>query len=146
MEKGSLDAFLKGNAKPIENIEKVVSRRFVDKEGNAIPWILKPLTAQESNMLRKKHTKKLKNKLGKIEEEFNGNAYQEEFTTKSVIFPDLENTELQQSYGAMGAYDLLQKMLTADEFANLQIEVAGFAEEEIVENSMDNLIDEVKND
>ena len=141
---GTLDAFLKGNAKPIEDIEMIVSKRFMDEKGNPIPWILRQLTAKENNNLRKKHTKKIKNKLGRIEENFNADAYQEEFITSSVIFPDLTDTQLQQSYGALGA--LLQKMLTADEFANLQIKVAGFAEEEIIENSMDNLVEEVKND
>ena len=143
---GTLDAFLKGNAKPIEDIEMIVSKRFVDEKGNPIPWILRQLTAKENNNLRKKHTKKIKNKLGRIEENFNADAYQEEFITSSVIFPDLTDAKVQQSYGALGAYDLLQKMLTADEFANLQIKVAGFAEEEIIENSMDSLVEEVKND
>ena len=143
---GTLSAFLKGNAKPIENVEKIVSKRFINENGEAIPWILKKITAQENNILRKKNTKKIKDKTGTIKEEFNSDKYQEEYITKSVIFPDLDNTELQRSYEAMGAYDLLQKMLTAEEFVNLQIEVAGYAEEEIVENSMDNLVEEVKNE
>lgn len=138
-------AFLKGNAKPIENIEMIVSKRFTDNEGNPIPWILKQLTGKESNELRKRFTKKIKNKLGRIEEQFNSEGYQEAFITNSIVFPDLTNTKLQQSYGALGAYDLLQKMLSADELANLQIKVSGFAEEEIIENSMDNLVEEAKN-
>lgn len=140
-----LQAFLKGNAKPIEDIEMIVSKRFVDGNGNPIPWVLRQLTGKESNNLRKKHTKKIKNKLGRIEEQFSSEAYQEEFITSSVVFPDLSNSKLQESYGALGAYDLLQKMLSADELANLQIKVSGFAEEEIIENSMDNLVEEAKN-
>lgn len=144
-ENMNFQAFLKGNAKPIEDIEMIVSKRFVDKEGNAIPWVLRQLTGKESNNLRKKHTKKIKNKLGRIEEQFNSEAYQEEFITSSVIFPDLRNAKLQESYNALGEYDLLQKMLSADELANLQIKISGFAEEEIIENSMDNLVEEAKN-
>lgn len=141
----SLDAFLKGNAKAIENIEMIVSKRFTDQNGNPIPWILKQLTGQENNSLRKKHTKKTKDKLGRIQEVFDSEKYQEEFITRSVIYPDLENTKLQESYNALGAYDLLQKMLTADEFANLQIKLSGYAEEEIIDNSIDNLVEEAKN-
>lgn len=144
-ENMNFQAFLKGNAKPIEDIEMIVSKRFVDEEGNAIPWVLRQLTGKESNNLRKKHTKKIKNKLGRIEEQFNSEAYQEEFITSSVIFPDLRNAKLQESYNALGEYDLLQKMLSADELANLQIKISGFAEEEIIENSMDNLVEEAKN-
>ena len=144
-ENMNFQAFLKGNAKPIEDIEMIVSKRFVNEEGNAIPWVLRQLTGKESNNLRKKHTKKIKNKLGRIEEQFNSEAYQEEFITSSVIFPDLRNAKLQESYNALGEYDLLQKMLSADELANLQIKISGFAEEEIIENSMDNLVEEAKN-
>ncbi len=144
-ENMNFQAFLKGNAKPIEDIEMIVSKRFVDEEGNVIPWVLRQLTGKESNNLRKKHTKKIKNKLGRIEEQFNSEAYQEEFITSSVIFPDLRNAKLQESYNALGEYDLLQKMLSADELANLQIKISGFAEEEIIENSMDNLVEEAKN-
>lgn len=140
-----LQAFLKGNAKPIEDIKMIVSKRFVDKNDNPIPWILRQLTGKESNNLRKKHTKKIKNKLGRIEEQFNSEAYQEEFITSSIVFPDLTNAKLQADYNALGAYDLLQKMLSADELANLQIKISGFAEEEIIENSMDNLVEEAKN-
>lgn len=144
-EEMSFQAFLKGNAKPIENIEMIVSDRFVDEKGKSIPWILRRLTALENNNLRKKHTKKIKSKLGRIEEQFNSDKYQEEFILNSIVFPDLSITKLQESYGAMGEYDLLQKMLSADELANLQLKISGFAEEEIVEESMDNLIEEAKN-
>ena len=75
-------AFLKGNAKPIEDIKMVVSTRFTDANGNPIPWILKQLTGKESNELRKKYTKKIKNKLGRIEEQFNSEGYQEAFITR----------------------------------------------------------------
>lgn len=57
---GTLDAFLKGNAKPIEDIEMIVSKRFMDEKGNPIPWILRQLTAKENNNLRKNIRKKLK--------------------------------------------------------------------------------------
>ncbi len=140
-----LQAFLKGNAKPIEDIKMVVSTRFTDAKGNPVPWTLKQLTGKESNDLRKKYSKKIKNKLGRIEEQFNSVGYQEEFITSSVVYPDLTDTKLQNSYGALGAYDLLQKMLSADELANLQIKISGFAEEEIIENSMDNLVEDAKN-
>lgn len=140
-----LQAFLKGNAKPIEDIEMIVSTRFIDKNGKPIPWVLRQLTGKESNNLRKKHTRKIKNKLGRIEEQFNSEAYQEEFITSCIVFPDLSNAKVQESYHALGAYDLLQKMLSADELANLQIKISGFAEEEIIDNSMDNLVEEAKN-
>lgn len=144
-EKMNFQAFLKGNAKPIENIEMIVSKRFTDDKGNPVPWILKQLTAQENNNLRKKNTKKIKSRLGRIEEQFNSEKYQQEYIVNSIIFPDLTNTKLQESYKALGEYDLLEKMLSAEELANLQLKVSGFAEEEIIDNSMDNLMEEAKN-
>lgn len=55
-----LQAFLKGNAKPIEDIEMIVSTRFVDSNNKAIPWILRQLTGKESNNLRKNILERLR--------------------------------------------------------------------------------------
>ncbi len=144
-EELDLQAFLKGNAKSIDDIKMVVSKRFTDDEGNPILWILRQLTGKESNTLRKRFTKKIKNKLGRVEEQFDSEGYQEAFIINSIKFPDLTNSKLQQSYGVMGEYNLLQTMLSADELANLQIKISGFAEEEIIEESMDNLVEKAKN-
>lgn len=140
----SLTDFLKGNVREVKNEEVIVSKRF-GPEDNPTKWIIRKLTAKENKNLRRKYTKKIKDKLGRITEEFDSEKYQEDYMVRSIVFPDLSDAELQKSWGALGEYDLLEKMLTADELANLQIKISGFVEEEIVEDSLENQIEEVKN-
>lgn len=140
----SLTDFLKGNVREVKNEEVIVSKRF-GPEDNPTKWIIRKLTAKENKNLRRKYTKKIKDKLGRITEEFDSEKYQEDYMVRSIVFPDLSDAELQKSWGALGGYDLLEKMLTADELANLQIKISGFVEEEIVEDSLENQIEEVKN-
>lgn len=139
-----LTDFLKGNVREVKNEEVIVSKRF-GPEDNPTKWIIRKLTAKENKNLRRKYTKKIKDKLGRITEEFDSEKYQEDYMVRSIVFPDLSDAELQKSWGALGEYDLLEKMLTADELANLQIKISGFVEEEIVEDSLENQIEEVKN-
>ncbi len=140
----NLTDFLKGNVREVKNEEVIVSKRF-GPEDNPTKWIIRKLTAKENKNLRRKYTKRIKDKLGRITEEFDSEKYQEDYMVRSIVFPDLSDAELQKSWGALGEYDLLEKMLTADELANLQIKISGFVEEEIVEDSLENQIEEVKN-
>lgn len=50
----------------------------------------------------------------------NPKRYESMVLAASVVFPDLKGADLQDSYGVMGAENLLEKMLTAGEFAALQ--------------------------
>ena len=50
-------------------------------------------------------------------------AYNQELVSSAVVFPDLENAELQNAYGVLGATKLLTTMLYVGEFALLLQEV-----------------------
>lgn len=50
----------------------------------------------------------------------NPKRYESMVLAASVVFPDLKGADLQDSYGVMGAENLLEKMLTAGEFDSLQ--------------------------
>ena len=59
-----------------------------------------------------------------------------------VVYPDLNDAALQDSYGAMGADTLVKKMLTAGEYAALLEkvqEINGY------DKDMSELVDEAKN-
>ncbi|MHB8065151.1 MAG: phage tail assembly chaperone [Ruminiclostridium sp.] len=108
----SLKAFL--NPIAAENREVIVSNRFVE-DGNAVPFIIRPITQEENKVLIKKYSKKDK----KGNETFDRTEYVSELTSSAVIFPDLANTELQKRYEVLGASSLLQKMLYVGEYAEL---------------------------
>ena len=109
----SLSAFL--NPAKAENKEVIVSERF-QENGKPVPFVIRPVTQEENQVLLKKHTKKNK-KTG--EETMDRVAYNHDLAATAVVFPPLENAELQNAYGTLGAAKTLAAMLYIGEFANL---------------------------
>lgn len=135
-----LSAFLKQNALPVENEKHVISERFVDEDGNPIPWEIRALSEEENQAIRKSCTK-VSGKKGPKVPETDFDAYLTKMTAASVVFPNLKDAELQKSYGVLGSDELLKTMLTAGEYARLiQVtqDVNGFRD-------MDELVEEAKN-
>lgn len=122
--------------------EFVVSIRFKDAEGKPVPWKLLSITEEENQECRRAATRKVKGKNGVYTPEIDPNDYMAKLMVTSVIYPDLKNSELQKSYGVLGAESLLRKMLLPGEFAALGERVQalnGF------DRDMNELVDEVKN-
>ena len=122
--------------------EVVVSPRFKDQEGRPVAWKLRSMNEEENQECRKAATRKVKGKNGVYTPEIDANEYMAKLMTASVVFPDLKNTELQRSYGVLGAETLLRKMLLPGEFAALGERVQalnGF------DTNINELMDEVKN-
>ncbi|MEK3733680.1 MULTISPECIES: phage tail assembly chaperone [Paenibacillus] len=122
--------------------EFVVSVRFKDAEGHPVPWKLRSITEEENQECRKAATRKIKGKNGVFTPEIDANEYMSKLMVASVIYPDLKNSELQKSYGVLGAEALLRKMLLPGEFAALGERVQalnGF------DRDINELVDEVKN-
>lgn len=140
----NLHAFMAGNVEKAQIEEHVVSKRFKDEKGNPIPWKFGGIGGDADAALRKACTKRVPvpGRKGLSIPEMDSNLYTLKLATASIKFPDLNNKELQDSYGAMGPEELLQKMLTAGEIATAK-EVAqtvnGF------DLSMDELVEEAKN-
>ncbi|HCA69871.1 MAG TPA: phage portal protein [Lachnospiraceae bacterium] len=131
----SLKAFL--NPIQVENKEVIVSNRF-QEDGKPVPFVIRPITQDENDLLIKKQTKIDK----KGRETFDRNGYTEGLVTAAVVFPDLKNAELQKAYNALGEGSLLRKMLYAGEYADLSIEVQKFSGFDI---DINDDIEEIKN-
>jgi|SRR5690606_25624898 hypothetical protein len=136
----SLKAFFSQNVRPATVEEVVVSDRFIGEDGKPIPWKVRALTEAENEQLRRASMQPPR-KRGDAPE-IQPDTYLAKVTVASVVFPDLKDAELQQSYGVMGAEELLKKMLLPGEYARLVQkvqEVNGF------DRDVNELIDEVKN-
>lgn len=132
----SLSAFL--NPVKVENKKVVISNRFLDENGKAVAFEIRPITQEENKKLINKNTKRDKKGL----EIFNRGEYLAELTATAVVFPDLNNAELQKGYNCLGATSLIQKMLLVGEFAELanQVQLISGLDEDI---NMD--VEEAKN-
>lgn len=108
----SLSAFL--HPVQTENRDVLVSNRFKEN-GKPVPFTIRPVTQEENEELIKRHTKRDK----KGNETFDRVAYNQDLTAAAVVFPELEDAELQKAYGVLGASKLLKKMLYVGEFGTL---------------------------
>lgn len=132
----SLSAFL--NPVKIENKKVIISNRFLDENGNSVPFEIRAVTQEENKKLINKNTKRDKKGI----EIFNRGEYLAELTATAVVFPDLNNAELQKGYNCLGATSLIQKMLLVGEFAELanQVQILSGLDEDINKD-----IEEAKN-
>ncbi|MBE5991894.1 MAG: phage portal protein [Paenibacillaceae bacterium] len=108
----TLSAFL--NPVKVENKEVIVSERFQEK-GKTVPFTIRPVTQEENEEIIRKYRRKDK----KGEETFDQIGYSHDLAASAVVFPDLNDAELQKAYGVLGAVKLLKKMLLIGEFATL---------------------------
>lgn len=116
----SLSVFLKGNRRTKENIFYAVSDNF-EVDGKPVDWEIKAISAKEDEILRESCTKKVPvpGKKGVTVPETDLNAYIGKMATNCIVFPNLNDVELQNSYGVMGAENLLKEMLTPGEYTKL---------------------------
>ena len=107
-----------------------------------VEWILKPVSSQIDEDLRKQATITKKNTSGQSQLELDVNKYIGLLAVACTIYPNLNDANLQNSYAVMGADSLLKKMLLPGEYANYLLkvqEICGF------DQKIDNMIKQAKN-
>ena len=116
----NLSAFLSQNVVKVENEKHVVSNRFLDIDKKPIEWEIQAISSQEDELLRKSCTKRLPipGKKNQFTNETDYDKYAGILAVKCTVFPNLNDAELQDSYGVMGADALLKKMLLPGEYAD----------------------------
>lgn len=107
----SLNGFFKNKAKQVDDVRVVVSERFTDEEtGKPLEWVLHPISTKLVEEITKKNTvTKLVN--GKRVKETNEENLNADLLEQVVLFPRLNDAELQDSYGVTNVNDLLSTML-----------------------------------
>lgn len=129
--------FLKENVQPVEDVEYVASKRIIGVDGKPVKWVLRPVSSKAEAEI-KDVCVKTKGK----SRDFDMAAYQIKLCAAAVVFPNLKNVELQDSYGVRGEEALLLELLPlSGEFNSLFAKVQEISNPE----SLDELVDEVKN-
>ena len=111
------EAFMAGRAIKEESIEYVASKRFLDGSGNPIPWKLRTITSGKNSEIRKASMsfQPIPGKKNRYEMGLDVYCYVTKLIVACTVFPDLNDKELQDSYGVMGAEELLDAMLLPGE-------------------------------
>lgn len=135
----SLNGFFKSNAKSLPDVKVVVSERFTNEDGSPIEWVLHPISTKRVEEITKRNTKTtIKN--GKKESIVNEENLNAELLEAVVLYPSLNDAELQDSYGVSSANELLSVMLYPGE-----TQVLTNALQEVMAGTKANDIDELKN-
>lgn len=146
----NLSEFMKPNKIEKENIFYPASESFLDSKGSVLLWEMKAISSDEDAKLRagsyktvpvlSKNGKPLKNQTTK---EFQAELYTAKLTAATIVYPDLLNAELQDSYQVKDPIALLRTMLNPGELSDLMVkaqELCGFDNE-----IKDELVEEAKN-
>ena len=135
--------FMAGNAENNKIVNYVASKRFA-KGGKPVEWQIKAIDSDLDEALRKECTKRvpIAGKRGQYNQETDTDKYLAKMCVACTVYPDLNDVELQNSYGVLSADALLKKMLLPGEYTEYKakvMEVNGY------DMSMEELVDEAKN-
>lgn len=136
-------AFMAQNVEKIENKKVVVSTRFKDEDGNPVEWEIRAIMQDENEDIQRKCfvTNTVVGQRGAYSRELDQVKYTSALMAASVVYPDLNNAELQDSYGVKTPEALLKKMLLPIELGTLAEAVTSFSQL----NEEEKLIEEAKN-
>ena len=141
---GGLSGFLKQNAVKVENEKAAVSNRFLGADKKPIQWEIRCITPAEDEEIRRECLRRapVPGKKGQFVAEVDADLYMGKLAAKCTVFPDLNDKDLQDSYGVMGTDSLLKAMLTPGEYAGYLNKVQALNGFDV---SMDEMVEQAKN-
>lgn len=109
----NLSLFLKKNKKVKTNAYYAATKSLCDADGKPLEWEIKALTTNESEAIRESCTTEVQvtGKPGLFRPKVNSKLYIARLIAACVVFPDLYNKDLQDSYGVKTPEDLLKEMV-----------------------------------
>lgn len=110
---GDLSRFLKKNKAVKENLRVAATKSLTDEKGMPLMWEVRPITTKEDNRMRDECTIEVPvtGKPGLYRPKLNSEKYLAKMAASCIVYPNLDDKELQDSYGVMGAEQLVMEML-----------------------------------
>lgn len=141
----NLSLFMKKNKEVRENAKYPATKSLVDAKGNVLEWEIKPLTTKENERMRNEATIEIPvdKKRTQYRQKLDISKYGQQLIVASVVSPDLNNAELQDSYDVNNPQDLVMEMIdNPGEFAEFQAFITEFNG---FDSSLGDDVEEVKN-
>lgn len=107
------ERFMKANKGTKLNEFHAVTKSLCDEEGNPLEWEFRHITSKENNRLRNEATKDIPvpGKANMYRQKVDTDKYIASLLVASIVYPDLYDAELQDSYGVKKPDDLLFAMV-----------------------------------
>lgn len=118
----TLALFMKKNKKQRENAFYPATKSIVDEKGNPVLWEIRPITTREDEEIREECIKEIpvSGKRGQFRQKIDINAYLIKQMVAAIVYPNLLDAALQDSYGVKTPEDLLRELVdNPSEFADL---------------------------
>ena len=143
MSNQSLSAFMRPNVEQIENAKYAASPRIKGEDGKPLEWEICCISADEYARIRSSCIRQVPvvGKKNQFTQKLDTYEFQAKVCARCTVFPDLNNAELQNSWGVVKPEELVGAMLIGGEFDDYVTEVFrinGFKNE-------NELVDEAKN-
>ena len=109
----SVSQFLKKNKAIRENTFYAATKSLCDESGEPLQWEIRPMTTTDDERIRDACTTEIPipGKPNMYRTRLNSNKYVAQLLATSVVFPDLYDAELQNSYGVKTPEDLIREMI-----------------------------------
>ena len=108
-----MSMFLKKNKKIKENTFYAATKSLCDENGKPLEWEIKPITTKENEDIQSRCMMDVPvpGKPNQFMQKINPTKYVKRLIAASVVFPDLYNAKLQDSYGVSTPEDLVQEIV-----------------------------------
>ncbi len=124
--------FMKANQIKREDVTHAPTKWLRDENGDPVKFTLRPLTTEVHEEIRESCTVEvpIPGKYNMYRTKLNSGKYLTKMLVRSIVYPDLNNKELQDSYGVMSPEDLIKQMIVDpgeyQDFASFVQEFNGF--------------------
>ena len=108
-----LSLFMKSNKKMRKNTKYAATKSLCDKNGKPLEWEIRPLTTDQNNMITDECTREvpIPGKPNMFRTKLDATKYATLLICRSVVYPNLNDKSLQDSYGVKSAEQLITKMI-----------------------------------
>lgn len=137
--------FMKANKIVKKNTTFPVTKSLVDEDGKPLQWEIRPLTTKENETIRDECMREVPvvGKPNMYRPKLDTTKYISKMMCKCVVFPDLYDKELQDSYGVTTPEDLLTEMV--DDPGEYQDFMAFVQKFNGFDTTMEDKVEEAKN-
>jgi hypothetical protein len=108
-----ISRFFKRNKAAKSNTFYAATKSLCDESGEPLKWEIKPVSSKENEEIQEScmYEVQIPGKPGQFRQKIKMSAYIRKLVAASVVFPELRNAELQDSYGVTTEEELVQEMV-----------------------------------
>lgn len=137
--------FMKANKIEKPNEEYAPTATLCDTDGKPLKWEFKHISSERAEQLRAQCTTEVQvtGKPNLFRPKLNSDLYMKMVIVESVVYPDLRDAELQDSYGVKKPEELLQAMV--DDMGEYQSLLLWIQEFQGLTKTFEEKVDDAKN-